>query len=165
MRRTLLQHLAAGSVSTGLLGAAIRAGGAGAREMWQDIVKLAFAAFKDVDFGSGDEALQRQLGALAGLTAEPAVLKVIAQMLLHEVVDLNKQKAQAVATGANFGRGWEQASLLGPLLSATAYADPLQVEVAAHRGLPVDGSLPKALLEARGYPASRRELFVLRSLM
>jgi hypothetical protein len=125
----------------------------GATALWKDILSTAFASLGSFSFTSSLDELQLQLGMLSALTAEPKLLRLLAAILMAEVVELNTIVAAKGMAG--LGRGWEKQALLGPLLSGSGWIDPLKVEKAAHRGGQLDGLLPQALADVRGYPDKR----------
>lgn len=158
VRSAFLKSLASGAVPAAALPALLRRNGPGATALWRDLLRAAFAAFDSHDFRKPQAELQAHLAAVAALTADPILLRLLAGMLLEEVVKLNKARAAAAPRRdrSKWCRDWASASVLAPLLRVSSYPDPKAVLRAAfdeRSALP--GSLPAALKDVRGYPQNR----------
>jgi hypothetical protein len=152
VRGDFLKRLGSGHISAALLSHMLAASPSSSTTAWKEILRAAFSTFKAFSFTADLAELHGQLAALAALTSEPVALRLVASMLLEEVVAMN---ADAAAHGLrSLGRDWEGKSLLGPLLSISGWLDPKRA-LAAARGSPIDGLLPRALKDVRGYPANR----------
>lgn len=117
---------------------------------WKGVLRTAFEAPKRFSFTADLDIMRGQLAALAALTAHNGLLRLVAAELMGDVVTMNKQSA-AKGVGS-LGRSWEGTALLAPLLSVSGWLDP-KPALAALRGSTLQGPLPDALRDVRGYPA------------
>lgn len=112
------------------------------------------------EFTSAESAasLNQLLAPLAAMTNHPPLLRIVAMVLLREVVEINAPTAgKGGAAGSDGGlntQAWERNALMAPLLSITTYLDPARARKAC-QGAAVDGPLPAALMEVVGYPRNR----------
>ena len=150
VRTDFLKHLASGRIPAAFLSHMVRVSSTAQTALWKELVTAAFAALKSFSFVNSLEELQGQLAALSVITADPTLLRLVAAMLMAEVVEVNK-----AAASSQLQRGWESKLLFYHLLNGSGWADPQQAEMAAVRGSNLPGMLPEALKDVRGYPGKR----------
>jgi hypothetical protein len=120
----------------------------------------AFEDMRKFEFASAETAasLNLLLAPLAAMTNHPPLLRIVAMVLLREVVELNaptsRKGGSAAPDGTLNARAWARNTLMGPLLEITTYLDPVHARGACH-GAAVEGPLPAALLDVTGYPRNR----------
>ena len=162
-RRAFRKLLATGGASTALLGRAVDVSAstahaaAAATDVWRDVIRGAFQDVAGFEFSATDAAaMAGVLSPLAAVTSHPPLLRLLASMLLQEVVDANALPGQQGRGGGSDLRGWATRSLMAPLLGVTTYMDPEQV--LRNMGGKLDGGLPAVLAEVPGYPRNRCDL-------
>ena len=161
VRGGFLKRIASGQVSAAFVRHIVACAPSDATAMWKEILHAAFGALNGFSFTGSLDELNAQLGTIAALTSDATLLRLVAAMLMEEVVVLNQQAAQSGvgALGRAFeargGGGGKAGALLAPLLAASGWVDPVKVERAARTGRPIEGLLPASLADVRGYPGSR----------
>lgn len=158
-RRAFRKLLSSGAVPAALLARVVDLsvatpdGAAAATAVWRDVLRSAFEDVGTFEFSATDAAaMTTLLTPLAALTSHPPLLRLLASMLLQEVVEANGAKAQGQAV-QYVPRAWAKQSLLAPLLGVTTYVDPDRVR--RNFGGTLDGGLPPVLAEVPGYPRNR----------
>eukprot|EP00892_Ulva_mutabilis_P008582 jgi/Ulvmu1/6096/UM027_0074.1 len=153
--------LASGGASTELLARAVDTSvpsadaAAAATDVWRDIMRGAFDEVTKFEFSATDAAaMSAVLSPLAAMTSHPPLLRLLASMLLKEVVDANAPSSQPGRQGGRDPRAWSKRSLMAPLLGITTYLDPSMVRHNVAIGK-LEGGLPSVLAEVPGYPRNR----------
>ena len=125
-----------------------------------DVAAGAFDDMRKFEFTSAESAasLNQLLAPLAAMTNHPPLLRIVAMVLLREVVELNAPTTGKGGSAGSDGRlntqAWERNAIMAPLLGVTTYLDPVRARKAC-QGAAVEGPLPAALLEVTGYPRNR----------
>ena len=98
----------------------------------------AFNDMRKFEFTSAESAasLNQLLAPLAAMTNHPPLLRIVAMVLLREVVEINAPTSgkggAAGSNGSLNAQAWERNALIAPLLSITTYLDPARARKACH---------------------------------
>lgn len=156
-RRAFRKLLASGGASAELLArvvdtsaSSVEASAAAVR-VWKAILRGAFVDVDAFEFSATDAAaMAALLSPLAAMTAHPPLLRVLALLLLREVMVANAPPRPGAPVDH---RAWARKSVMASLLEVTTYLDPIPVRHSI--GGKLSGGLPAMLAEVTGYPRNR----------
>ena len=160
-RRAFRKLLSAGGVPAALLARAVDLSAptpdsaAAATDVWRDVLRAAFSDVASFEFAATDAtAMGTLLAPLAAITSHPPLLRLLASMLLQEVVQANGAAVGSGTAVAFKPQKWAEGSVLAPLLGVTTYINPDHVRRNVGSKL-LNGGLPAVLAEVPGYPRNR----------